>query len=266
MFPFVNHVQVFLREILSVYYYYYHYYYLLLGSFPLPFKLVVFHWNLSDSKYPQVSSTLFSILAVLNNAVVWRASTRPLISKSSSPFINPLVTVPKAQILILLFTFFQFYSVVRCNDKVHNFSSSLFLELIIIRSGLLAEIKWSVCFWKSHRGLCVSFSRTDAGLCIYNLFVWSHFNFLHNSQWITVLTQSCQVLYYYYYYYYYYLLIRVFHISVSWWSFTGDWVTANLLKSPGLFSVFWPFLIMLLFGGCPLGRQLSNPPGPLTIL
>ena len=27
---------------------------------------------------------------------------------------------------------------------------------------------------------------------------------------------------------------RVFHISVSWWSFTGVWVTASLLKSPGL--------------------------------
>ena len=29
-------------------------------------------------------------------------------------------------------------------------------------------------------------------------------------------------------YYYYYLLIIVFHISVSWWSFTGIWVTASL--------------------------------------
>ena len=32
---------------------------------------------------------------------------------------------------------------------------------------------------------------------------------------------------------------RIFHINVSWWSFTGVWVTASLLKSPGLFSVFW---------------------------
>ena len=77
---------------------------------------MVFHWNLSDSKSPQVSKTLLSILAVLNNAVVWMVST----SMPSSPFDNPLVTVPKAQITIgiivtfmfLLFTFFQFYSVV----------------------------------------------------------------------------------------------------------------------------------------------------------
>ena len=59
---------------------------------------------------------------------------------------------------------------------------------------------------------------------------------------------------------------RVFHISVSWWLFTGDWVTASLLKSPGLFSVFWAFSIMLLFGWSLLGRQLPNLPGPLKVL
>ena len=42
-----------------------------------------------------------------------------------------------------------------------------------------------------------------------------------------------------------YPILRVFHISVSWWFFTGVLVTAHLLKYPGLFSVFWPTLIML---------------------
>ena len=46
-----------------------------------------------------------------------------------------------------------------------------------------------------HRRLCVSFSRTAVGLCIYHLFVWSNWNFLHNSQWITLPTQVCLVLY-----------------------------------------------------------------------
>ena len=32
---------------------------------------MVFHWSLSDSKSPQVSSTLLSILIVLNYVVVW---------------------------------------------------------------------------------------------------------------------------------------------------------------------------------------------------
>ena len=39
-----------------------------------------------------------------------------------------------------------------------------------------------------------------------------------------------------------------FHISVSWWIFIGVWVTARLLKCPGLVSGFWPFLAMLSFG------------------
>ena len=45
-----------------------------------------------------MSCTLLNILADLSNAVVWMVSTRPLISKSSSPRINPLVTVPSAPV------------------------------------------------------------------------------------------------------------------------------------------------------------------------
>ena len=69
-------------------------------SFSHQRKLMVFHWRLSDSKSPQVSRTLLSILTVFNNAVVWMVSTRPPTSKSSRPFNNPLVTVPKAPITI----------------------------------------------------------------------------------------------------------------------------------------------------------------------
>ena len=38
---------------------------------------MVFHWSLSDSKSPPVSRTLLSILAVLNNAVLWMVSNFP---------------------------------------------------------------------------------------------------------------------------------------------------------------------------------------------
>ena len=108
---------------------------------------MVFHWSLSENKSPQVFRTLFSILAVLNNAVVWLVSTRPPASKSSSSLNNPFVTVPKApitigiivtfmfhsffqfpskdEVLIFLFSFFQFYSVVSRNSKVDNFAHSL---------------------------------------------------------------------------------------------------------------------------------------------
>ena len=103
---------------------------------------MVFHRSLSDCKSPQVSRTRLNILAVLNNAVVWVVFTRPPTSKSSSPFSNPLVTVPKAPItigiivtctlhsvfqfsskvdvLILLFTFFQFYPVVSLKKPKKN--------------------------------------------------------------------------------------------------------------------------------------------------
>ena len=41
----------------------------------------------------------------------------------------------------------------------------------------------------------MSFCGRDVGLCIYHLYLWSNLNFLHNSQLITLLTQSCLVLY-----------------------------------------------------------------------
>ena len=71
---------------------------------------MVFHWNLRDSKSPQVSSTLLTILAVLNNGLVRMVSTRPLTSKSSRPFNNPPVTVPKAPITIVTIDSFMFHS------------------------------------------------------------------------------------------------------------------------------------------------------------
>ena len=61
---------------------------------------MVLHWSLSDSKSPQVSRTRLRIMAVLSNAVVWIVSTRSPTSKSSRPFNNPLVIVPKAPITI----------------------------------------------------------------------------------------------------------------------------------------------------------------------
>ena len=59
---------------------------------------------------PLVTMTLLSILAVFNNAVVWMVSTRSPTSKSSMPFNNPLVTVPKAPITIGIIVTFMFHS------------------------------------------------------------------------------------------------------------------------------------------------------------
>ena len=118
---------------------------------------MVFHWILSDYKSPQITRTLLSILTVLNNVVVWMVSTHPPTFK---PFNSHLVTIPnapitigiiitfmfhscfffqfpsKVRVFILLFTFFQFYSVVSRYSKVDNFASSLFFFfLITLRSG-----------------------------------------------------------------------------------------------------------------------------------
>ena len=74
---------------------------------------MVFHWSLSDSKSPQVSRTLLSILTILNNAVVFMVSTRPPTSKSSSLFSNPLIIVSKTSIKIgkIITSMFHSFSV-----------------------------------------------------------------------------------------------------------------------------------------------------------
>ena len=141
---------------------------------------MVFHWSLSDNKFPQVSRTLLSILAVLNNAVVWMVSTRSPTFKSSSPFCKSLVSITIG--IIVTCMFHSFFNSLAKSRYLSLFSHSfsfiqwstgtakstilpvLFFLLIIIRSGLLAEIRWSVCMSKSHWSLCVSFSRTGAGM------------------------------------------------------------------------------------------------------
>ena len=68
------------------------------------------HWSLSDSKSPQVSRTLLRILAVRSNAVIWIVSICPPTSKSSRPFNNLSVIVPKAPIPIGTIVTFMFHS------------------------------------------------------------------------------------------------------------------------------------------------------------
>ena len=58
---------------------------------------------------PQFSRTLLSFLADRNNAVVWMVSVCPLISKSTSPCTNPLVTVLSASITVSIIVTFMFH-------------------------------------------------------------------------------------------------------------------------------------------------------------
>ena len=122
---------------------------------------MVFHWSLSDSKSPQVSRTRLGILAVLSSAVIWIVSTHLPTSKSSRPFNNPLVTMPKAPITIgtiVTSMFHSFFNSLARSRYLSFFSYSFsfilwsagtakstilqifFFLLIIMRSGFLVRI------------------------------------------------------------------------------------------------------------------------------
>ena len=166
---------------------------------------MVFPWSLSDRKSSQVSRTLLSIRAVLNNVVVWIVSTRPPTSESPSPFSNPLVTVPNAPItigIIVTYMFHIFFNSLARSRYLSFFSlsaKSTILQVFFFCWLLLGLVFWSrlgdPCVCQSPIGIYVLFSRTGAGLCIYHLLVWSNLNFLNISQCITFPTQSCLVLY-----------------------------------------------------------------------
>ena len=90
---------------------------------------------MSDIRSPQVSWTLLSILADLNNAVVWMVSTRPLIFKSSSLCINPFVTVPSVPITIgitVTFMFHNFFCSLARFKCLSPFSLSFSFTLILV--------------------------------------------------------------------------------------------------------------------------------------
>ena len=151
---------------------------------------MVTHWSLSDNKSPQVSRTLLSILADLKNAGVWMDSTYPAISKSSSPCTNPMVTALRALITIGIIVTFMFYSFFNSLTRsrylslfLHSFNFTLW-SAGTAKSTILQVLffyNYKICLSgrdlvivsvsKPQRSLCVSFSRTDSGLCIYHLFV-----------------------------------------------------------------------------------------------
>ena len=145
---------------------------------------------------------------------------RPIFNSSSS-HTKLLVTILNAPVKIsitITLMFHCFFSFLARSKYVNLFSFSLnslssarmgsstnstftffffssFFLIIITMSGLLAWIRWSVLVSKSPRILCISLSRTDSCLCMNRLMVWSNFNFLVNSEWITFPIQSCLVFY-----------------------------------------------------------------------
>ena len=151
---------------------------------------MVFRWCLRDSKSPQDSTTLLSILVDLSNAVVWMVSTLPAISKSSSPLTNPLVTVQRApitvginvtcmfqsffqfpskvQVLTLLSIFLQLYSVVIRDSKFDNSASSFFV--VVVDYYKVWPRLGDPFLWQNPIGVCASHSPRGILGCAYIIF------------------------------------------------------------------------------------------------
>ena len=116
---------------------------LLIVSFYYHDELIVFLRGLNDSKSPQVSRTLFSILADLSNLLVWKVLAHPPIFNSSSFSAKSLESIPSTATKIIititfmfdssqarskyLTVFFDLYSMVLQDSKVHDSAGSLFL-------------------------------------------------------------------------------------------------------------------------------------------
>ena len=117
-------------------------------------------------------------------------STHLIVSRSC-PFTNPTVTVPRAPItidinvtfmlhnffqfpsrvlvIILLFVFFQFHSVVSRNSKVHNLASSHFLFCWLL-PGLVVWPRLGDLFVSQNpRGFCTSHSPGQILGCAYTI-------------------------------------------------------------------------------------------------
>ena len=72
-------------------------------------QVMVSQRSLSDGKSPKVCMTLLSIMADLNDTVVWTVSTGPLISKSSSSLAKLFWIAPSARIATFIYVTFIFY-------------------------------------------------------------------------------------------------------------------------------------------------------------
>ena len=155
-------------------------YYLLIESFSHQRYLMVFHWSLSNSKSPQVSRILLSILANLNNVVVWMVSTLPLISKSSCPFNNPSMTVPKSPITIrYYFTPWEFF-ILGLADSLPQESPQVSRTLLSVWADLLPSRYFQILL-----SLYQSFSDCTKSTC-YNV----HNRHFHVPQFFSISSQG----------------------------------------------------------------------------
>ena len=167
-------------------------------NFSYQLLLMAFLWSLSDSKSPQVSRILLSILADVNNDVVCIVSTRPWFFRSCSPFINPSMTVPSAPITVGITIMLMFHSFFNSLARSRYFSFAFSFILGSAKS-TVRQVLFFFCWpslglvvwprlddpfvFQNPRELCAS-PFLGRIMYIYHSFVWSSLNFLHTSKWI----------------------------------------------------------------------------------
>ena len=104
-----------------------------------------------EFEWEQVSRILLSILTDINKVAVWMISIYPFISKSSSPYTNPLVTVPRVPITIgITFTFmFHIFFTSLVRSKYLSFFSLSF-KFTLWSTGTVKLGKFSFFFVNYH--------------------------------------------------------------------------------------------------------------------
>ena len=159
-------------------------------------------------------------------------STLPPTSKFASPFRNLLVNDPNALITIGVIVtcmfhsfFFQFHSKVEALILLCTFFQ---FHSMVTRDSKVDDFVSSFFFF----------------LLLSGLVFWPKLGWSECMSNITIIIIIIIIIIIY--------SLRIFRISVRWWSFTRVLVEACLFTCLELFSVFWPFSIMLSFGWFPL--------------
>ena len=145
----------------------------------------------------------YGVRMVLINLPIFNSSSllsEPLRTISSMPIAIGITITPMFHNLLIslarseyLFFFLLLQFLLRSTEIAKSTIWHVLSFLLIITwSGLLVMIRWYICISKSLRILCLILKDS---LSIYHLVEWSNFNFLHNSQYITLSTQSCLYLF-----------------------------------------------------------------------
>ena len=183
---------------------------------------------------------------------MWIASLFTLISNSASFFSKPLVTVSIAIIFALTFDCcfrslarsmylciicFLFFSLCNKHEQQYIQDVKFFCSCQLILS-LVYWLRLSDSFVSQNSQwiLFVSFSCTDSGLCIYDLFTCSNSNILYSSQWTPFPTQSSQFFYFFWASLLYSWIMRL----------TLSFLFAYILHLLSTFAFIW-LVLMILF-------------------